>query len=217
MPLRENLHRPRRPAFSPPSSQRTGRSWYKGDSHHRRRLSSQPRRHQSSPHRRPLCSRHRRRCKRRRQCRRSSLARRRRSSPLRRRQCSQPRRLLCSRHRRRHRCRRRRQPAGSPCPRQHQAPATSTLTMASAILAWPRRNRANSTLQASNPHPVETRTVHAANPRSPLRAVTALLAQKQAFSNANSVNALSSWVQGGNPCDNWGGVTCGQDGAVTAL
>jgi hypothetical protein len=47
--------------------------------------------------------------------------------------------------------------------------------------------------------------------------VTALLAQKQAFSNANSVNALSSWVQGGNPCDNWGGVTCGQDGAVTAL
>ena len=61
------------------------------------------------------------------------------------------------------------------------------------------------------------RALHTAHLYSSPPAVTALLAQKQAFSNANSVSALGSWVQGGNPCDNWGGVSCGQDGGVTAL
>ena len=138
MPLhRESSRRPRCPAFSPPSSQRTGRYWYKADSRRRRRRSSQPRRRQSSPHRRQLCSPHRRQSKRRRQCRHSSLARRRRSSPLRRRQCSRPRRRHSSRPRR-HLCSpRRRQLAGSPRRRQRQAPATSTPTMASAALARP--------------------------------------------------------------------------------
>ena len=87
------------------------------------------------------------------------------------------------------------------------------------MLCWPGLwlNHADGTLQETDLHLLLTTTAHSANLRFPLHAVTALLAQKQAFSNANSVNALGSWVQGGNPCDNWGGVTCGQDGGVTAL
>lgn len=48
-------------------------------------------------------------------------------------------------------------------------------------------------------------------------AATALLAQKNAISNAGSINALDSWTQGGNPCSNWAGVSCDQNGGVISL
>jgi hypothetical protein len=46
---------------------------------------------------------------------------------------------------------------------------------------------------------------------------TALLAQKDAISNADSINELDSWTQGGNPCSDWSGVSCDQNGAVISL
>lgn len=50
-----------------------------------------------------------------------------------------------------------------------------------------------------------------------LRAVAPLLALKAALDNGDSVSALSTWKQGGNPCDGWEGVTCGPGGNIVEL
>ncbi len=49
------------------------------------------------------------------------------------------------------------------------------------------------------------------------RAVAPLLAQKKAISNADSISELDSWVESGDPCDGWSGVTCDQSGNVISL